>query len=79
MVGRRRRLLDRGERFDQERARSDRDPGDREVLQRPQGVHTPVGVGGDLAVTDQIVFGTRGNRHVRLQCTRHVVGPLGRH
>ncbi len=58
------RLLDRGERLDEVRAHPDLDARDREVLQRPQGVYTPVDVGGDLAITDQIVLGSRGNRHV---------------
>ncbi len=75
VVGCRGGLLDGGERLDEVRAHPDLHAGDGEVLQRPQGVYTPVDVGGDLAVTDQIVFGTRDNRHVRLQCMRHDVGP----
>jgi hypothetical protein len=56
-------LLDRRERRHQVRAVRDGYPRDREVLQRAQGVDTPVGGVRHLPLTDQIVLVPRDNRH----------------
>jgi hypothetical protein len=60
LVGRGGGGLDHGQRPDQVHVGAQRLAGDREILHGTQRVHAPVGVIGDLAVADQVVFGAHG-------------------
>src|SRR5690606_26497039 len=57
------RLLDAGERDDKLRIDGDRRAGDAEILQGAQGVDAVVGVCGDCAAAQQVVFGSYRLRH----------------
>jgi hypothetical protein len=59
-VGQRRRLFDGHEGVDEFRIQRDGHPRDGEVLEGPEGVDSPVGVGGNRAVAEEIVFESGG-------------------
>ena len=65
VVGPRRRLLDEHQRADELGKVPDRHAGDREVLDRPERVHPPVGAGRDVAVAEQVVLRTGGDLRQR--------------
>ena len=60
VVGKRRRLLHAGERDHEIGVNGDRGTRDREILERPQGVHAVVGAARDRAIADQIVLVAHG-------------------
>ena len=54
-----------GQAADQVHVGGERLAGDGEVLDGAEGVDAPVGIGGDVAVAQEVVFGTEGGGSVR--------------
>ena len=59
VVGKRRGLLDAGQRLDQLGVDRYRRAGDRKILDGTQGVHAVIGIGGDFSVTQKVMFGSK--------------------
>ena len=68
-VGARRRLLDQRQGAHEFGEMPDRNAGDREILDRPQGVDAPIGVGRDIGLAEEIVLAARRER-MKLERTR---------
>ena len=66
LVGERGGLLDLGERPDQPGVSGNGDAADREILSRAQRMHAVIGLRGNVAVAEQVVFASKITSHVCL-------------